>query len=54
MDPLAEVDLDDRFPTEPLVDVDEQGDVDRVSVIERDIGQYLPPEGEIRRRATER
>src|SRR5207249_1749376 len=46
MDPLAEVDLDNRLPTEPLVDVDEQADVDRVPVIEGDIGEYLPPEGE--------
>src|SRR2546427_9946534 len=46
MDPLAEVNFDDRLATEPLIDVDEQCDVDRVPVVERDVGQYLPPEGE--------
>ena len=34
MDPLAEVNFDDRLATEPLIDVDEQCDVDRVPVVE--------------------
>ena len=46
MDSLSEVDFGDRLATESLVDVEEQGDVDRVPVIERDVGQDLPPDGE--------